>query len=316
MAAAWVLTDDGESRANLVAAEEMLTGATSAASAAEAIGRAVLMLTGAPRAAVFFRSSNGAVTCPWYHNLPDTYVRGLVTPDGINPWIHLMRCPELTCMDMPKAGRAYSPTPWLLADVRELPSRNAVRQRLERTGLRSICTWPLSRAGRVIGAVAYYYDAPHICSAPEEEIMSSFALQAAGAIPAGPAALDAQRGRLRELRPAVDAGHASLKQGPTVLDGGQAALSSTQSKLREERDRLATLQRDLQAEQARLAEERAALEAEYRRLADTRAAFAVENEWLAEVERRLELEAARAAGRDEKVPVNAPRLIGADESHD
>jgi GAF domain-containing protein len=316
MAAAWPLIDRAEQRANFAAAEEMLTGATSAASAAEAIGRAVLLLTGAPRAAVFFRSSKGTVTCPWSHDLPDAYIGELVTPDGINPWVHLMRCPEFTCMDMPKGGRAYSPKPWFLPDARELPYRNAVRQRLERAGLRSVCTWPLSRAGRVIGAVVYYFDAPHVCSAEEEEAMSSFAPQAAAAVPAGPATLDAPREPLREARPSVEAGRAGLEHGPVVLNGGQAALSLTQSKLREERDRLATLQRDLQAEQARLAAERAALEAEYRRLADTRAAFAVENEWLAEVERRLEIDAARAGDRDNKVPVNARRLIGTDESDD
>ncbi|HLY22430.1 MAG TPA: GAF domain-containing protein [bacterium] len=310
MAAAWPLIDHAEQRANFAAAEEMLTGATSAASAAEAIGRAVLLLTGAPRAAVFFRSSKGTVTCPWSHDLPDAYIGELVTPDGINPWVHLMRCPEFTCMDMPKGGRAYSPKPWFLPDARELPFRNAVRQRLERAGLRSVCTWPLSRAGRVIGAVVYYFDAPHVCSAEEEEAMSSFAPQAAAAVPAGPATLDAPQGSLREVRPSVEAGRAGLEQGSI------GALSLTQSKLREERERLATLQRDLQAEQARLAAERAALEAEYRRLADTRAAFAVENEWLAEVELRLEIDAARAGDRDNKVPVNALRLIGTDESDD
>jgi hypothetical protein len=298
MTTTWPSIDDAERCANFAAAEEMLAGATSAASAAEAIGRAVLMLTGAPRAAVFFRSSKGAVTCPWSHNLPDTYLRELVTPDGINPWIHLMRCPELMCMDMPKSGRAHSPSPWFLADVRGLPYRNAVRERLERAGMRSICTWPLSRAGRVIGAVAYYYDEPHVCSGPEEETMISFAPQAAAAIPAGPT-VDAQRGPLREARPSVEAGRASLKQRPPLLNGGQAAPSLSQSKLCEERDRLAMLQRDLQAEQTRLAAERAALEAEYRRLADTRAAFAIENEWLAEVERGLKVEAARASGHDD-----------------
>ena len=268
MAATWSSIDDAERCANLAAAEEMLTGATTAASAAEAIGRAVLMLTGAPRAAVFFRSSKGTVTCPWSHNLPEAYVGNLVTPDGINPWVHLMRCPELRCMDMPKGGRAYSPKPWFLADARELPFSNPIRHRFERAGLRSICAWPLSRAGRVIGAVVYYFDAPHVCSAEEEEAMSSFAPQAAAAVPAGPATLDAPRGPLRKVRPSVDAGRAGFEQGPIVLNGGQAALSLTQSKLREERDRLATLERDLQAERARLAAERAALEAEHRRLAD------------------------------------------------
>ncbi|HEV2284395.1 MAG TPA: hypothetical protein VGX75_18585, partial [bacterium] len=115
------------------------------------IGSALVTLTGAQHAAVFFRSMNGVVTCPWYHNLSEVYVRELITPEGVNPWIHLVRHPELACMDLPRGGRKRPPTPWLLPDVCELPIGYTVRQRVQREGLRSICSWPLSRAGQTIG---------------------------------------------------------------------------------------------------------------------------------------------------------------------
>ena len=289
MAVGRALIDDIERRATVASAGEMPAGgcpASDGAGAAAAVGRALLTVTGAPRAAVFLRAPTGVVTCPWSHNLPDAYVRELVTPDGINPWIHLMKHPELTCMDMPKTGRTHNPAPWFLDDVEELPHRNAVRQRLERAGVRSVCTWPLRRAGRVIGAVAYYHDVPHVCPAPEEETMRAFTLEAAEAVHSGTAA------QAREDR----AGDPII--GPTGGDGERARLSETQARLREERDRLAALQRDLAAEQARLAAERASLEAEYRRLADTRAAFAAESEWLAEVQRRLDGETVQKAARE------------------
>lgn len=299
MAVGRALIDDIERRATIAAAGGVPAGgclaaggpasdgagAASTQAAAATVGRALLMATQAPHAAVFLRAPSGVVTCPWSHNLPDAYVRDLITPDGVNPWIHLMKHPELTCVDMPKNGRTHNPTPWFLHDVQELPHRNAVRQRLERAGLRSICTWPLSRGGRVVGAVVYYYDVPHVCSAPEEETMRAFALQAADAVHGG--AANRARGQSAGERVISVAGPGDE----------QARLSETQTRLREERDRLAALQRDLAAEQARLAAERASLEAEYRRLADTRAAFAAESEWLAEVQRRLDGDTVQKAGR-------------------
>lgn len=185
MAASWNLVNDVERHASMMAAGEILAGAAPMESGAAAIGRALLTLTDARSAAVFFRSASGAVTCPWSHNLSDAYVGELVTPAGINPWLHLLRCPELTCMDMQRRTQIHTVVQWLLADIRELPRANMVRRRIEREGLRSVCTWPISRSGQVIGAVAYYYDAPHVCSASEEELMRAFALQAATAIPNG-----------------------------------------------------------------------------------------------------------------------------------
>lgn len=183
MAASWNLVSDVERHASMNAAGEILAGAASPESGAAAIGRALLTLTDAGSAAVFFRSTSGAVTCAWSHNLSDRYVGELVTPAGINPWLHVMRCPELTCLDMQKRTELLAATPSLLPDVRELPRANAVRRRIEREGLRSVCAWPITRGGQVIGAVAYYYDAPHICSASEEELMRTFVLQAAVLVP-------------------------------------------------------------------------------------------------------------------------------------
>ena len=183
MAASWNLVNDVERQASMNMTGEILAGAVSMESGAAAIGRALLTLTEARSAAVFLRSATGAVTCPWSHNLSDKYLGALVTPADVNPWVHLLHCPELTCLDMQKRTEIPTLTPSLIPDVRELPRANVVRRRIEREGLCSVCAWPISRAGQVIGAVAYYYDASHVCSASEEELMRTFALQAAAAIP-------------------------------------------------------------------------------------------------------------------------------------
>src|SRR5579859_1413539 len=71
--------------ARLAAAGEMLTSAAPAESPVAAIARALLALTEADHAAIFFRSPAGVVTCPWSHNIPERYVAELVTPTASTP---------------------------------------------------------------------------------------------------------------------------------------------------------------------------------------------------------------------------------------
>jgi hypothetical protein len=179
MAATWELVSEAEQRANFEAARDILTCPSPEGGEAATVGRALLMVTGARSAAILFRAHSGGVTCPWSHNLSDAYVLQLITPEGVNPWTHVMRTPELTCLDMEKRAEVYRSRPWFLRDVCELPRRNTVRRRLEGEGLRSICTWPLCSAGQVIGAVASYYDVAHTHTAPEEAMMRAFISDAA-----------------------------------------------------------------------------------------------------------------------------------------
>jgi hypothetical protein len=207
--------NDAEHRATLLvrlaAAGDMLMGA-SRAEAIAAIGGALLAVTDAPRAAVFFRSPTGAVTCSWSHNLSDAYVRALATPDGVNPWLHIMRHPDLKCMDLPK-GRTRTAEPTLVCDIGEWPSVTAdLIDQAEREGFRSMCSWPLNDARRVIAALAYYFDAPHVCSEPEQEVMRLFSVQAATLLANGDAA--------RAQNPTDVAGTtANLTKAQAAIDG-------------------------------------------------------------------------------------------------
>jgi len=183
--------------ARLAAAGEMLTSPAPVESPVAAIARALLALTEADHAAIFFRSPAGVVTCPWSHNIPERYVAELVTPNGVNPWIHILRHPELACMDLPKTRRRTDPAPWIVRDVLQLSSDHAALvDRFVRENFRSMCVWPLGRDGRVIAALAYYYDAPHECSEEEQKGMRTFAAQATAALAEGAAHAvgDAARG--------------------------------------------------------------------------------------------------------------------------
>jgi cell division septation protein DedD/GAF domain-containing protein len=173
----------GELSARLAAATSTFADGASVEPVVVTIGRALLLLTKAERAAIFLRSPNGRVTCPWSHNLSDVYVQDVVTPKDANPWVHILRHPELSCMDLPKSRQQTSSTPWFLSDVLALSSDHAhLVDRITREGARSVCAWPLTQASRVTGAFVYYYDSPHAYSQDEQEVMSAFGSQAAAAL--------------------------------------------------------------------------------------------------------------------------------------
>lgn len=184
-----------ELSARLAAATKMLGDAGSVEPVVVTIGRALLLLTEAEHAALFLRSPNGLVSCPWSHNLSDLYLQDIVTPKDANPWLHILRHPELSCMDLPKTKGEKSSTPWFLPDALALSSDHAhLVDRITREGLRSICAWPLTQAGRVTGAFVYYYDSPHVYSREEQEVMSAFGSQAEAALRDPGAALSPAQG--------------------------------------------------------------------------------------------------------------------------
>ncbi|HKX18520.1 MAG TPA: GAF domain-containing protein, partial [bacterium] len=279
--------------ARLVAVSDTLRGSLSTDIAAAAIGRALLMLTGAARGAVFLRSQNGIVTCPWSHNLSEDYAGRLRTPEGTNPWAHLSKHPELTCMELPARGRIKPAGPSVIEDVREMPGGNDTRRAAEREGIRAICSWPLSRAGRVFAAMTYYFDAPHECSDAEREVVLAFALQATVTLEQAIAAeargetaaeasaaaeeaaevgarLDVEAARLSALQRALDAENARLSAERTDLAVERERLGGARRELDVDRERLDETRRTLETESERFAATRAALEADRKRLADLR----------------------------------------------
>lgn len=171
-----------ELMARLASLSETLNRLSSVAGIAAAIGRAGLTLSGAQRAAVYLRAPDGTVTCPWSHRLSPQYVAQVVTPPGAQPWAHLMRRIELSCMDLPRGVRARHPEPVLIPDVAALPKGNESRRLADAEGYRALGAWPLTHEGRVRAAVACYYDAPHAWLQPEAEVMQTFGWQAAAAL--------------------------------------------------------------------------------------------------------------------------------------
>ncbi len=190
----------------LVSLSESLNRPSSVASVASAMGHAALALSGAQRVAVYLRSPSGVITCPWSQGLSAAYTAQIVTPKDANPWTHLARHPELTCMDLPKGRRDQGFEPTLIRDVAaDFPPGSDVRRRSQREGFRAMGAWPLIHEERVSASVACYYDAPHAWSPPEREAMQAFSWQAAAALENGRSS-EAQGQRTAELEALYDLG--------------------------------------------------------------------------------------------------------------
>ena len=318
----------GELRARLAAANKILTDTASAESLVEAIGRALLLLTEAERAAIFLRSPTGLVTCAWVHNLSDEYVTELVTPEKTNPWMHILRHAELTCMDLPKTKRQTTPTPWFLPDVLKLSAdQTHLAERITREGLRSVCAWPITRAGRVIAALVYGYDAPHVYSPQEQGAMGAFASQVAAAdqdpgTPVAPAQTTvsawANAGAAPEAPPAPAASGVNIASpAPAQRDAARPPAADEHRTDEDERARgeieaarvqLNKAQQQLEVEKARLAEDRTSLEADSRRLAQAQAELAAETERVAQARQALSADGARVAEIRAELTAEAARL--------
>lgn len=326
----------GELSARLAAATKMLADAASVEPVAT-IGRALLFVTKAERAAIFLRSRTGLVTCPWSHNLSDAYVQDLVTPKDANPWMHILRRPELSCMDLPKTKRQTSSAPWFLPDALALSSDHAhLVARITREGLRSMCAWPLTQAGRVTGAFVYCYDSPHVYSQDEQEVMSAFGSQAAAALPDPGAPLSQAQSTMNARDTAgapTDSGTAfgleTAGSAPEqrIIDATKPPVADTRRATEHEqargeieaaRTQLSEAQRPLEAEQARLMADRTPLETDSRRFAQAQAAPAAEPERLAEAWPALTLEPAQLAEargslEAERRPAETPARLAAAE---
>jgi len=288
--------------ARLAPMNELLRGAASLEAVTAAIGRAALMLTGASRCAVFVRTPAGAVTCPWFHQLSDSYVGGLCTPAGPNAWAHLSHHLELACMDLAARGRARSTVPSIIEDIAVLPAGNETRRAAIGEGLRAFCSWPLGRGGRVFGAVAYFFDEAHVCGDQEREVLLAFVLQASASLervlaagartqPGGQPAAPSDRvdPKTRGTGPEMNGGTAAPAGAPAreietetarlvmlqrIVHSEASRLSAEQTNLRAEREQLAAAQRELDVERERLAGVRRALDAEQERLRRTQSAHA------------------------------------------
>jgi GAF domain-containing protein len=158
--------EQAERMAHLATISEGLNRPLTPDEVIDSIGKGAMGLAKADRAALYMRQDNDEVAAPWYENLSAGYI-GKVTG----------RFEEL-----PGGILFKSSEPVLISDIDQLPEESLLKGLGLNEGFRGVDLWPLVYKDDVVAAIGCYYDDPHVGSDAEQEVMLTFARQAAVAL--------------------------------------------------------------------------------------------------------------------------------------
>jgi putative nucleotidyltransferase with HDIG domain len=124
---------------------------------------------------------------------------------------------------MPGRQLIEQPEPVLIPDIATLPEEVLVRKLAAQEGYRAMALWPLVYEGRVVAAMACYYDTPHTWSEAEQEVMQALARQAAVALE-NARLFESLQARLSELSTLAEAS-AALRGATTTQEVASVLVS-------------------------------------------------------------------------------------------
>jgi GAF domain-containing protein/CheY-like chemotaxis protein len=158
--------DQAERMAHLATISEGLNRPLSLDEVINSIGNGAVLLSEADRAALYLRHESGEVSAPWYENLSPEYVHQV----------------SQRFTDLPGGTLSYSSDPILVADIDHLSADSLLKELGTKEGFHGIDIWPLVYKDKVVAAIGCYFDEPHYGSETEQEVMLTFARQAAVAL--------------------------------------------------------------------------------------------------------------------------------------
>lgn len=158
--------DQAERMAHLAMISEGLNRPLSLDEVINSIGNGAVLLSEANRAALYLRLEGGRVSAPWFENLSPEYVHQVS-----------QRFEEL-----PGGTLFFSSDPILVTDINQLPADSLLKVLGSEEGFHGVEIWPLVYKDNVVAAIGCYFDAPHIGSETQQEVMLTFARQAAVAL--------------------------------------------------------------------------------------------------------------------------------------
>jgi GAF domain-containing protein/CheY-like chemotaxis protein len=158
--------DQAERMAHLATISEGLNRPLTPEEVIDSIGKGAMVLGQADRAALYLIQDKGIVSAPWSENLSKKYVLQVTT-----------RFEEL-----PGGILFKSSEPILISDIDQLPAKSLLKEIGMDEGFRGVDLWPLVYKDDAVAAIGCYYDEPHIGSEAEQEVMLTFARQAAVAL--------------------------------------------------------------------------------------------------------------------------------------
>jgi PAS domain S-box-containing protein len=132
----------------------------------ETIGQSGMLLSGVTRAAIYLRTPNDEVACPWSQNISPEFKEKMVSQ----------------FRDMPGWQKFNQTEPILIPDINALPDDLPVSQQAKLEEYRAVAIWPLVYEDQVIAAFVGYYDQPYAWTQAEREVLLAFARQAAVAL--------------------------------------------------------------------------------------------------------------------------------------
>lgn len=158
--------DQAERMAHLASISEGLNRPLSVDEVMNSIGQGAVLLCEADRAALYLLQEDGKVSAPWFENLSLDYV---------------MQVSERFA-ELPGGMLFDRSDPVLVSDIEQLPSDSLLKKLGSKEGFHGIELWPLVYKDDVVAAIGCYFDNPHIASETEQEVMLTFARQAAVAL--------------------------------------------------------------------------------------------------------------------------------------
>ncbi len=132
----------------------------------ESIGKGVMDLSQARRAAVYMRQPDSSAVCLWSEGLSAEYTHQVAS----------------RVREMPGGKFFISSDPVLISHVDQLPGASPLKNLVLAEEIQSLALWPLVYEEQVIAGVGCYYDAAHVWADSEIEVMLAFSRQAAVAL--------------------------------------------------------------------------------------------------------------------------------------
>jgi signal transduction histidine kinase/putative methionine-R-sulfoxide reductase with GAF domain len=158
--------DQAERMAHLATISEGLNRPLTPDEVIEGIGKGAMVLGQADRAALYLRQDNKIITAPWYEELSADFIQKVTA-----------RFEEFL------GGILFrSSEPILISDIDQLPAKSLLKELGKGEGFRGVDLWPLVYKDDVVAAIGCYYNESHVGSDAEQEVMLTFARQAAVAL--------------------------------------------------------------------------------------------------------------------------------------
>lgn len=132
----------------------------------ENIGKGVMALNETQYATIYLENPDGSLVCPWSQGLSKSLVDQMRLL-----W-------QESCVDEIRRNLE----PYLITDITKINAPKVINSLMKSEGIQAVGFWPLLYEGKELAIIACYYNHSHTWLEPQQEVMRTFARQAAVAL--------------------------------------------------------------------------------------------------------------------------------------